>query len=87
MGFTIEEIADKKNEVPLHYIKKPAVIFIDGFSMFGISNGDGIKEMADNYPGAKRFSWEEHGKIMDEIKNRSNKGHFCIQTQTPNHIT
>ena len=65
------KIADKKVELPIHYIKKPAVIFIDGFSMFGISNGDGIKEMAENYPGAKRFSWEEHGKIMDEIKKHS----------------
>lgn len=65
------KIADKKPELPVHYIKKPAVIFIEGFSMFGISNGDGIKDMADNYPGAKRFSWEEHGKIMDEIKKHA----------------
>ena len=65
------KIADKKVELPTHYIKKPAVIFIDGFSMFGISNGDGIKDMAENYPGAKRFSWEEHGKIMEEIKKHA----------------
>lgn len=65
------KIADKKVEPPVHFIKKPAVIFIEGFSMFGISNGDGIKDMADNYPGAKRFSWEEHGKIMDEIKKHA----------------
>lgn len=65
------KIADKKAEAPVHFIKKPAVIFIEGFSMFGISNGDGIKEMADNFPGAKQFSWEEHGKIMDEIKKHA----------------
>lgn len=65
------KIADKKPEAPVHFIKKPAVIFIEGFSMFGVSNGDGIKDMADNYPGAKRFSWEEHGKIMDEIKKHA----------------
>lgn len=65
------KIKDIKPEAPIHYIKKPAVIFIEGFSMFGISNGDGIKDMADNYPGAKRFSWEEHGKIMDEIKKHA----------------
>ena len=65
------KITDKKVDPPIHYIKKPAVIFIDGFSMFGISNGDGIKDMADNYPGAKRFSWEEHGKIIDEIKKHA----------------
>lgn len=65
------KIADKKSEPPIHFIKKPAVIFIEGFSMFGISNGDGIKDMADNYPGAKKFSWEEHGKILDEIKKHA----------------
>lgn len=65
------KIADKKADAPVHFIKKPAVIFIEGFSMFGISNGDGITDMADNYPGAKKFSWEEHGKIMDEIKKHS----------------
>lgn len=65
------KITDKKVEAPIHFIKKPAVIFIEGFSMFGVSNGDGIKDMADNYPGAKKFSWEEHGKIMDEIKKHA----------------
>lgn len=66
-----KKIADKKIDPPVHFIKKPAVIFIEGFSMFGISNGDGIKDMADNYPGAKRFSWEEHDKIMEEIKKHA----------------
>lgn len=65
------KIKDIKTEAPAHFIKKPAVIFIEGFSMFGVSNGDGIKDMADNYPGAKKFSWEEHGKIMDEIKKHA----------------
>lgn len=65
------QIADKKPLSPIHLIKKPAVIFIEGFSMFGISNGDGIKDMADNFPGAKKFSWEEHGKILDEIKKHA----------------
>jgi predicted RNA methylase len=46
-------------------IRKPAVLFIEGFSAFGISNGDGIKDMADNFPGAKRFSWDEKDKIID----------------------
>lgn len=71
------KIADKKiekrAEAPVHFIKKPAVIFIDGFDMFGISNGDGIKEMADNFPGAKHFSWEEHDKILAEIKKHDPK--------------
>lgn len=65
------KIADKKTEAPVHFIKKPAVIFIEGFSMFGISNGDGIKDMADNFPGAKQFSWEDHDKIMSEIKKHA----------------
>jgi hypothetical protein len=62
---------DKPHTPPEHMIKKPAVIFIEGFSMFGISNGDGIKEMADNFPGAKRFSWNEHDEIMNEIKKHA----------------
>lgn len=63
--------AENKNEEKLHFIKKPAVIFIEGFSPFGISNGDGISEMADNYPGAKKFSWQQHDEIMKEIKKHS----------------
>jgi hypothetical protein len=62
---------DKNHEAPVHFIKKPAVIFIEGFSLFGTSNGDGIKEMADNLPDAKRFSWEEHDKIIAEIKKHA----------------
>ncbi len=65
------KISDKKPEPPVHFIKKPAVIFIEGFSMFGISNGDGIKEMSDNFPGAKRFNWNEHDKIVEEIKKHA----------------
>ena len=65
-----EKIADKNPE-PVHFSKKPAVIFVQGFSLFGISNGDGISDMADNYPGAKKFSWEEHEKIMAEIKKHA----------------
>ena len=55
----------------LSFIKKPALIFIEGFSMFGISDGDGIKDMADNMPGAKRFSWNEQDKIIEEIKKHA----------------
>ena len=55
----------------ISFIKKPAVIFIEGFSAFGISNGDGIKDMADNLPGAKRFSWDEQDQIIEEIKKHS----------------
>ncbi len=61
-----EPIASK-----VSFIKKPAVIFIEGFSAFGISNGDGIKDMADNLPGSKRFSWDEQDKIIEEIKKHS----------------
>lgn len=65
-----EKILDK-TPPKLSFIKKPAVIFIEGFSAFGISNGDGIKDMADNLPGAKRFSWNEQDKIIEEIKKHS----------------
>lgn len=65
-----EKIADK--QMPkLNFIKKPALIFIEGFSAFGISNGDGIKDMADNLPGAKRFSWDEQDNILEEIKKHA----------------
>lgn len=61
----------KDKDAPVHFIKKPAVIFIEGFSAFGISNGDGIKEMAENFPGAKKFDWTEHDKIVEEIKKHA----------------
>lgn len=66
-----KKVTDKKSEPPIHYIKKPAVIFIEGFSAFGISNGDGITDMADNFPGAKKFNWSEHEKIVSEIKKHA----------------
>jgi hypothetical protein len=68
-----QKISDKKPDPPVHFIKKPAVIFIEGFSMFGVSNGDGIQEMAENFPGAKRFSWEEGSKILEEVKKHDPK--------------
>lgn len=69
-----EKIDDKPIPKIVHKsapIKKPAVLFIEGFSAFGISNGDGIKDMADNFPGAKRFSWDEKDKIIEEIKKHA----------------
>jgi hypothetical protein len=61
----------KAHHKPLPLIKKPAVLFIEGFSAFGISNGDGIKDMAENFPDAKRFSWDEQEKIVEEIKKHA----------------
>lgn len=66
----LENKLNQKNP-EINFIKKPAVIFIEGFSAFGISNGDGIKDMADNLPGAKRFSWNEQDKIVEEIKKHT----------------
>ena len=69
-----KKLEEKISDTPpakLSFIKKPALIFIEGFSMFGISDGDGIKDMADNLPGAKRFSWNEQDKIVDEIKKHA----------------
>ena len=66
-----KKITDQRPEPPVHFIKKPAVIFIEGFSAFGVSNGDGIKDMADNYPGAKLFDWSEHDDILKEIKKHA----------------
>lgn len=65
-----EKLSDPKAS-KFNFINRPAVIFIEGFSAFGMSNGDGIKDMADNFPGAKRFSWDEHDKIIDEIKKHA----------------
>lgn len=64
-------IEAKIKEPPVHFLKKPAVIFIEGFSAFGISNGDGITEMAENFPGAKKFSWTDHKDIIQEIKKHA----------------
>lgn len=67
----LEEKISDSHSSKLSFLKKPAVIFIEGFSAFGISNGDGIKDMADNFPGAKRFSWNEQDRIVDEIKKHA----------------
>lgn len=67
----LEEKIEGKTPPKLSFIKKPAVIFIEGFSAFGISNGDGVRDMADNLPGSKRFSWNEQDKIIEEIKKHA----------------
>lgn len=67
----LEEKISDKLPPKISFIKKPAIIFIEGFSAFGISNGDGIKDMADNLPGSKRFSWNEQDEIIDEIKKHA----------------
>ncbi|MGZ3786910.1 MAG: hypothetical protein ACXVLQ_00220 [Bacteriovorax sp.] len=67
----LEEKLEDNPSGKMTFIKRPAVIFIEGFSAFGISDGDGIKDMAENCPGAKRFSWDEQDKIIDEIKRHS----------------
>lgn len=67
----INENSDKKIPPLIHLKKEPAVIFIEGFSAFGISNGDGIKDMSENFPGSKRFDWTDHEKIIDEIKKHA----------------
>ena len=68
-----EKISDSSTnpKEKITFIKKPAVIFIEGFSAFGISDGDGIKDMADNLPGSKRFSWNEQSDIIEEIKKHA----------------
>jgi len=67
----LEEKISDSHPAKMSFLKKPAVIFIEGFSAFGISNGDGIKDMADNFPGAKRFSWNEQDSILEEIKKHA----------------
>jgi len=67
----LEDKISDSHPAKMSFLKKPAVIFIEGFSAFGISNGDGIKDMADNFPGAKRFSWNEQDRILDEIKKHA----------------
>lgn len=66
-----DKLSDPHVPAKMSFLKKPAVIFIEGFSAFGISNGDGVKDMADNLPGAKRFSWDEQDKIIEEIKKHA----------------
>lgn len=70
-GKKLEDVKISKSPDKISFIKKPAVIFVEGFSAFGISNGDGIKDMADNLPGAKRFSWNEKDLIVEEIKKHA----------------
>jgi hypothetical protein len=67
----LEETISDNLPQKLSFIKKPALIFIEGFSLFGLSNGDGIQDMAENLPGAKKFSWNEQDKIIDEIKKHA----------------
>ncbi len=66
-----KESKETIKEASIHFIKKPVVIFIEGFSALGISNGDGIRDMAENFPGAKKFDWTDHKEIISEIKKHA----------------
>ncbi len=48
--------------------EEPAVIFIKGLQMFGISsNYDGIEDMAQAYPKAEVFDWDQKEEIHHKI--------------------
>ncbi len=67
----INNKAIENQSAKMHFIKKPAVIFIEGFSAFGISNGDGIREMSEQMEGAKLFSWDQKNQILKEINKHA----------------
>jgi len=51
-------------------IRRPGVIFINGFSLFGTSDDDGLKQMAKYIPGSENYSYRQGGEILDSILKR-----------------
>ncbi len=59
------------NQASDEQLNGPAIFFIRGFELFGFNDGGGMKEMSENIPDAKYYSWQDEDKIIDEIKKKS----------------
>ncbi len=57
--------------------KGPGIYFVSGFDWFGAGsvkgNYDGIEDMSKAIGDAQKYSWDEQGKILEDIKNRDPK--------------
>jgi len=63
----VKEVDTKGLKPP---VREPAIFFIRGFELIGLNDGEDLKTMSDNIPGAEYFSWQDEDKMIEEIKRR-----------------
>ncbi len=51
-------------------IYRPAIFFIEGFSLFSGSSGGGLPDLQKNMPGSEIYSWDDEDKMLEEILKR-----------------
>lgn len=62
---------DKDSHRPLSIIRKPAIFFISGLSLFSSSgDGEGVEKMSSYLRGSEHFSWKQKEDMITEIKRR-----------------
>lgn len=61
--------AEKVDDSQIRTIKKPAIIFVGGFSINPFDDGmDGLRGMAEFLPESEFFHWNSESQIMDKIR-------------------
>jgi hypothetical protein len=68
----IKKVEEK--EVKKGSVKNPAIFFITGVEMFGLSDSwssdknDGVRKMAESLPGARLYNWSQKKEMLNEIE-------------------
>lgn len=58
-------------DVPkMNQVYRPAIFFIEGFSLFSGSSGGGLPDLQKNMPGSELYSWSDEDKMLEEILKR-----------------
>jgi len=72
------ETAKVLNREPHILDEAPILIFIEGFSAFGLSNGDGIREMSEGLPHAKLFNYNDRDDILKHINKHTHNSPLIL---------
>lgn len=66
---SIEGAQKISESVESKILRKPGIIFISGFELFGLGEAS-LKEMAENYPESEHFSWNDDDEVIEQILRR-----------------
>lgn len=67
----IKAAPEIKSDAPkMSQIYRPAIFFIEGFSLFSASSGGGLPDLQKNMPGSELYAWDDEDKMLEEILKR-----------------
>ncbi len=70
-GLPIKGAPEIKSDAPkMSQIYRPAIFFIEGFSLFSGSSGGGLPDLQKNMPGSELYAWDDEDKMLEEILKR-----------------